>query len=209
MNHCEIHAWQTLWHTLGARGDFSLWHRRLVTAYGERHRHYHNLQHIEECLAELAAAEVATESRESIGMALWFHDAVYEPRSATNEEDSARLAEECLTGVGVAANRVAEISRLILATKTHRAEGRDAAMLLDIDLAILGQPSARFWQYEEAIRAEYAWVPEETFRTKRAEILSGFLQRPALYQTPDFSTRYEIAARTNLAAAIDRLSAGS
>lgn len=204
----DLPSWTTWWHKFGAQGDPMPWHRRLVAAYGESHRHYHNLQHLEECLGELMSADVSPESQAAIGMALWFHDAVYDPRSATNEEDSARLAEECLTGAGVAAVKVGQISRLILATKTHQAGGRtDTALLLDIDLAILGQKPARFWQYEEAIRSEYAWVPEETFRAKRAEILRGFLQRPFLYQTPPFRARYEAAARTNLAAAITRLEA--
>ncbi|HWA25203.1 MAG TPA: hypothetical protein VG734_05960, partial [Lacunisphaera sp.] len=90
-----------------------------------------------------------------------------------------------------------------------RAEGSaDAALLLDIDLAILGQPAERFWQYEAAIRQEYAWVPAVTFAEKRAEILRKFLERPALYQTPAFRTRYETTARANLKAAIERLIQG-
>ncbi|HWA26393.1 MAG TPA: hypothetical protein VG734_12080 [Lacunisphaera sp.] len=209
MSQIDPASWTARWRELGAKGDPAPWHRRLVAAYGEPHRHYHNLQHLEECLAELAAADVAAESRATIGMALWFHDAVYDPRSATNEEDSARLADECLGGAGVAAARVGEISRLILATKTHRADGSaDAALLLDIDLAILGQPEKRFWEYEAAIRREYAWVPAVTFAEKRAEILRGFLLRPALYQTAAFRDRYETTARANLKAAIERLIQG-
>jgi predicted metal-dependent HD superfamily phosphohydrolase len=206
MNPCELFAWQTLWASLGARGDAEPWHQRLLAAYAEPQRHYHNRQHLEECLAELANADVKSESRRLIGTALWFHDAVYDPRSATNEEDSAQLADKCLTGAGVALETVEAIQRLVLATRTHESDGRpDAALLLDIDLAILGQALTRFWQYEDAIRAEYAWVPLEIFRVKRAEILHKFLQRPFLYQTESFQTRYETAARANLAAAIARL----
>ena len=40
-------------------------------------------------------------------------------------------------------------------------------MLIDIDLSILGAPPARFAEYEQQIRAEYAWVPGILFRPKR------------------------------------------
>lgn len=81
----------------------------------------------------------------------------------------------------------------------------DAATLLDIDLAILGQPAARFWGYERAIRMEYAWVPPDKYVEGRTSILTKFLQRPTIYRTDAFRARYETAARANLTAAIAAL----
>jgi predicted metal-dependent HD superfamily phosphohydrolase len=142
----------------------------------------------------------------AVEAALWFHDAVYDPRSATNEEDSAAAASECLSEAGVARPTVDFVRQLVLCTKTHEPAGvPNAAVLIDIDLAILGQPSARFWEYEQAIRAEYAWVPTATFAQKRSEILTRFLRRPAIFQTAAFRARYESTARANLDASVARL----
>lgn len=93
-----------------------------------------------------------------------------------------------------------------MATKTHQTEaGSDAALLVDVDLSILGQSEARFAGYESQIRAEYAWVAPEVFKVKRAEILERFLARSRLYTTDHFFARYEAQARRNLAQSIRTL----
>jgi predicted metal-dependent HD superfamily phosphohydrolase len=181
------------------------WHGRLIAAYTESHRHYHNLRHLEECLTEFDAVRGLAKHPALVEVALWFHDAVYDPRSATNEEDSLQLAAECLAIAGVQPGAIETVRQLILSTKTHEPTSADAALVIDVDLAILGQPSGRFWEYEQAIKAEYRWVPAATFAEKRAEILARFLQRPAIYHTAPLRLKYEAAARANLQAAIAHL----
>ena len=48
-------------------------------------------------------------------------------------------------------------------------------------------------------------MPELVFRAKRAEILRGFLLRLPLFATPAFAARFEVAAKTNLEAAVKSL----
>jgi predicted metal-dependent HD superfamily phosphohydrolase len=201
--------WIALRRSLGAKGDADVWHQRLLAAYGESARSYHNLRHLEDCLTELALVRHSVSQPALIEIALWFHDAVYDSHSATNEEDSAALALACLKEAGLAEAVIAQVRGLILCTKRHEpGDVPDSAVLIDIDLAILGQASTRFWEYERGIRAEYAWVPSATFAEKRAEILTRFLQRPTIYRTPLFQARYESAARINLASAIAHLRVG-
>ena len=96
--------------------------------------------------------------------------------------------------------------RLILATKKHDASGDiDAELVIDADLSILGKPPERFWRYEDAIRAEYAWVPWAVYSEKRYAILERFLRRPCIFSTAVLRERYEQAARANLARALERL----
>lgn len=78
----------------------------------------------------------------------------------------------------------------------------DAALLVDIDLAILGTTPARFAAYERQIRQEYAWVPEALFVEKRRAVLQGFTARPQLYTTAYFQERLEATARRNLQQAL-------
>lgn len=74
----------------------------------------------------------------------------------------------------------------------------DAALLVDIDLAILGAAPARFAEYEQQIRQEYAWVPEDVFTSKRKAVLQGFLERMQIYSTAFLLDQLEAQARINL-----------
>jgi predicted metal-dependent HD superfamily phosphohydrolase len=201
----ELH-WLHLWSALGLTGSPRPWHQRLVEAYAEPQRAYHTLQHLNECLIEFDAVRPLAKEPDAVEFALWFHDAVYDPKSTENEEKSAELALKCLSQANARPWVLDRARHLILATKTHQSTADpDAALLLDADLAILGQSSDRYWQYERNIRAEYRWVDEALFRQKRSEILERFLARPVIYQTSWFRERYETSARANLAAALTRL----
>jgi len=95
---------------------------------------------------------------------------------------------------------------LILATRHQPGDLTvPAQWMVDIDLASLGAGLERWTADDRTIRQEYAWVPEPIFREKRAALLRGFLERPALYATSYFQEKYEAQARLNLADAIQRL----
>ena len=136
-------------------------------------------------------------------IALWFHDAVYEPKRSDNEVESARLAQRALAAGGVAEATIARVCRFIMVTQ-HAAlpSTPDEQLIVDIDLAILGAAEARFAEYEAQIRREYNWVPGWLFRRKRKAILREFLARAPLYGTACFHDRLEAQARRNLARAI-------
>src|SRR6185312_16939040 len=98
----------------------------------------------------------------------------------------------------------AEAARLVRLTEAHRSEAddRNAAVLCDADLAILGASGERYRQYAREVRQEYAEIPEEAFRRGRAEILRSLLQADTLFRTAAARERYEDRARANLAAEI-------
>jgi predicted metal-dependent HD superfamily phosphohydrolase len=192
---------ENLWRRLSLSGDASVWHARLLGCYAEPQRAYHTLQHLEECLLILddAKATGLIAKPDLVEMALWFHDAVYDPQGSENEELSEQMALEALGESGLAR----EVARLILLTKSHRpGNGPDDAWIIDIDLAIFAQPMERVLEYERQIRAEYA-VPEEMYVEKRAEILTAFLNREQIYLTAWARERFEPQARENLWLLVD------
>jgi len=178
---------------------------QLEVLYAQPDRHYHNRKHVEECLEALDQHMRLAERPAEVELAIWFHDAVYDSRKADNEERSAELAATVLTTLAVAHDSVRRIGSMILATKAHLASGPDAQLLLDIDLGILGQPPDVFAGYDESIRREYAWVPEDRYRAGRISVLRGFLDRPRIYATEPFRNLYENQARINLEARLSRL----
>ncbi len=174
-------------------------YQELVSRYSEPQRHYHNLTHIGECLAEFDSARQLAKDPVAVELAIWFHDGVYDPHAADNEERSAELAKQSITQAGGPAELGRVVAALVLATKTHDPGLHpDAPSLVDVDLSILGQPKERFQEYETQIRREYEWVPVTTFAAKRAEILERFLARERIYTTEFFFSKYEQRARQNV-----------
>src|SRR5207253_1454914 len=100
----------------------------------------------------------------------------------------------------------ASVAALIMATKSHDPGLHpNAPLLVDVDLSILGKPPERFEEYEEQIRREYDWVPQEVFAAKRAEILERFLSRERIYSTDLFLDKYEQQGRINLRNSVNKL----
>jgi predicted metal-dependent HD superfamily phosphohydrolase len=168
--------------------------RDLLRRWSEPQRHYHTLTHLRTLLDLLDGESPA------LLLAVWFHDAIYDPRAGDNEEASATLARASLPALGIDAATTAEVNRLVLLTKQHTTTPDDRAgqLLLDADLSILGSPEAEYDAYAAAIRREYAWVAESAYRTGRAAVLRTFLSRPHLYQTDRFRRSHEEQARRNL-----------
>lgn len=201
----DAERFQRLLVRLGGRADKSLFDE-LAAAYAEPHRAYHNARHINDCLQQLDAARHLVQQPDLVEAALWYHDAVYDPRAADNEERSAILAREALQKAGVSGQHLEAIESLILMTR-HKATPPtgDATVLVDIDLSILGRDPQTFEEYDRGIRQEYVWVPEQDYRQGRARILSSFLERPRLFGTDDFFQRYEQPARRNLERTVQAL----
>ena len=193
--------WQRLWGQLGAAQASGGLMNQLVAAWGERHRHYHTLQHLRECLAHFEAASMLARRPAEVELAIWFHDAVYDPARDDNEARSADWARDSVRAAGCDGQVADRVHALVMATKSHEAEGDDpdARLLLDIVLAILGAAPARFDEYERQVRREYGHVADADWRAGRARVLSKFLDRPRIYATDAFRDALEARARDNLA----------
>ena len=204
----DIIRWRGTWTGLGLdRCDDQLF-ADVMRRYAEPHRSYHTTRHLEECFAKLDEGRAHAERFYEVELALWFHDAVYEVRNSDNEERSASWAQAAVSEAGIDHAIGSRVRDLILATRHDvMPSTNDAALLIDVDLAILGAPAERFDEYERQVREEYSWVPGFLFRRKRREILEGFLRRPAIYSTELFRGRYESAARANLTRSIQHLEA--
>ncbi len=205
----ERTSWQGLWRSLNLDPPPGLVDQ-LLLAYDQPTRHYHSRHHLGDSLRRLRAVRRLAREPLLVELALWFHDAVYDAKRTDNEEQSARWAERSLLEAGASSSMADIVVELILATRHDAAmpEG-DAALLCDIDLAVLGATRSRYDEYEQAIRAEYAWVPAIQFREGRARILQNLLQRERIYVTEPFARRREDRARANLTRVLGELAGGA
>ncbi len=124
--------------------------KRLYNAYSEPQRVYHTLQHLEECLQHLDNHLLLHPSPNDsddnaldyalIEIALWYHDAVYQPTAQHNERNSAQWAVDFLSRSGINTTVCEHVDALIMAT-CHQQEQQQNAnhnqqLLVDIDLRI-------------------------------------------------------------------------
>lgn len=172
----------------------------LTRRYQEPQRHYHTLEHV---AAMLHQGRQFPLNEEQV-MAIWFHDAVYDPASDQNEQKSARLASKWLAKCGWEVEAIERVGRMVLDTRGHRPSSQQAEAVLDLDLMTLAVTWPAFEANTAAIRAEYAHVPDADFAAGRSKFFTGMLERERLFFTP-WGQTLEEPARNNLRRAISEL----
>lgn len=191
--------WCDLWTRLNCKGDPREQYARLKVLYSESSRAYHNLEHVEGCLDLLEDVRSECKSPEQVEFAIWFHDAVYDARRTDNEQQSALLAERVAIDVGLPPKAASHIAELILATRHDGIPtDSDAQVLVDIDLAGLGRTFDQFKQTGSLVRQEFDWLDDETFKRNQSELFHRLLDRPNIFCTEFFRSRFEQQARENL-----------
>lgn len=209
-----------------SRPDLSLkWFEKLSQYHCEPQRHYHTLMHLEEMFLYLDIvkhhfAAVGTPmtnfDEEAIVLATFFHDAIYDVHSSTNEEDSAVLFQEYARdfsthGTKLQTGLESFVVQCIIATKNHVVSADNSACLalfLDLDMAVLGKEALAYCAYAALIRKEYNYVEHDTYCEKRADILEDFLKQPQIYGTQAVIEAFEQRARDNIRAEIELLRSG-
>jgi predicted metal-dependent HD superfamily phosphohydrolase len=190
--------WVRLWQRLGAKQVPDI--EPLLTRLREPHRHYHNLSHVRHCLS---VYDHGPRRDDVVELALWLHDAIYDPQARDNEARSATWCSELAQDAGITAALKERAHACILATRHRQIPAQaDECLTVSIDLAILGETSWRFRHYDRDIRREYAWVPLDTYRRERARVLRAFLDRPTIFPLPWFEQRLSHRARLNLRRAV-------
>ena len=180
----------------------------LHTAYSEKHRFYHTVNHIDAMLQHFDAVKDIAEKPAELELAIWFHDGVYKALSKSNEFDSAVWAKDfCLScGYDVAgAERVFSLIMTTLHNGETQLNGVDQQLIVDFDLTILGASPDVYDEYERNIRKEYRMVPSFIYRKKRKELLRSFLNDDSLYCLDYFKDKFEVTARQNISRAIEML----
>jgi predicted metal-dependent HD superfamily phosphohydrolase len=175
---------------------------KLVAAYSAPGRHYHTLQHLENLLAQVAA--FPQQDAVAVGLAIWYHDAVYEALRGDNEAKSAEWALAFLAETTLEPARHARVADLIRRTADHTQPqppaDADLLLFLDADLSILGAPEPAYWDYARQVRREYRLVPDLLYRPGRRKVLAKLLAAPVLFHTPALREAFDAPARRNLQA---------
>ena len=193
-----LRCWVELAHNLSLVGDVEAVGSDLLRRYAEPHRRYHSITDSHECLALLDTVVHMADDALAIEAAIWFHDAIYEGGADDNEERSAELASDTLTGLGAPVVLAETVSALVAATDHCAPPGEpDARLLCDIDLYPLAATTKQFDANTEALRAE-ADLTDVEFDRHRKAFMEKMLSREAIYYTDHFHRQLEPAARANM-----------
>jgi len=189
----EAHLTQELW-------------EELQNYYSEKHRAYHNPHHLYDIFIKLEKQKEQINDLPAIQFAIWYHDIIYQPLSKQNEEKSAMLCAKRLDEMGFESSFKEKVFKLICSTKRHdleawesKADQTDNAILLDLDLSILGTDQKSYQSYIQQIRQEYKIVPTFLYQRGRKKVLRHFLEQDRIFKTALFFEQYEQVARENIA----------
>lgn len=152
--------------------------------YNEPHRFYHTTDHLNDLLQQIVKRNLQHE--DALLWAVVYHDAIYDPKSATNEEDSAALFNCHFNG---STGLRAEITSIINETKTHQPTTALSAVFSEMDLNILRQPLDRLLEYEHQIFKEFQFADFLAYQAGRLKVLQQLSQQvdnPALVHLMDY-----------------------
>ncbi|MCL1871142.1 MAG: hypothetical protein FWF90_12110 [Promicromonosporaceae bacterium] len=186
----------------------------LVEKWSGEDRHFHNLKHLAMTLHRVDELSQETHSPDLVRLAAWYHGAVfasdskvtYELQGGEQTPASAELARKDLTALGVPAAHADRVAALVDSLLRHvpPADDSDAQVLSDADLSMLATEPQHYRKYVEAVRAEYAHIPQRDFLRARIRILQRLLQRGKIYSSP-MGAAWENPARQNVEAELARL----
>ncbi|WP_439594591.1 HD domain-containing protein [Falsiroseomonas sp.] len=182
--------------------------------HAEPHRAWHDWARISGLLAMAEEVSHALADKPAFILAILFHTAVFDRANPEAEAESLRVLHRHL-GRSLPKPMLARAEALIHAVLRQELPETedpglraDAALLLDMDQAVLGEPAARFAAYEAAIRREYAHLAADRYRAGRIAALQMLLWRDRIYHTDRFHLAREKRARGNIAARLRDLEAG-
>jgi len=159
----------------------------LVNLYSEKHRYYHNLDHIESMFKYVDTLDsYIKDTNDIMCVAIWFHDAIYDPTKNDNEDKSIELFEQSNTYQLMNIDDRNIVIDMISATKNHKF-GYDGILnvpdlyrqvfldFLDADLWELKEknlPISRTTEIEMSVFKEYGFVPFKIYKQERLKILN-------------------------------------
>lgn len=177
--------------------DSAAVHADLCRRLGGSDRHFHNLNHISDCLRRFDEIAPRLQDPDAVELAIWFHDAMYVPGNADNERHSTELFLALSTGADVAFRR--RVCGLILTTRHLRqAPDNDRGYIEDIDLAGFGAPWEEFMRHGDLLREEFAAQTDAQYFAGQVWFVGRLKQRRWFFSTSYFRERHEARAQENL-----------
>lgn len=150
----------------------------LLDMWNESHRHYHNLEHLNDLVLQInedfAQGKFNESFKDKLLITALFHDIVYEPSRQDNEERSSQFFEELCEDKKQMF--VTEVKQAILDTKTHNSQNKLSETFNKYDMNIVERDFDSLLRWEEGIHEEYKSFGEQ-YKTGRLQFLESLLDK--------------------------------
>ncbi|HEX8277482.1 MAG TPA: hypothetical protein VF540_02260 [Segetibacter sp.] len=179
-----------------------LW-REIVNCYSGQNRQYHNLSRIAYLYTLLDEYIDKIINPAVMGLAILYHNVVYDAYSPDNEDQSAAFAEAHLRQLSANQGIINNTKTFIKATKDHLIPAsislqNDLSFFLDFDMAILGVDDEVYKLYSKKIRQEYSIYPDPVYKEGRKLALQKVMALKTIFVTNEFREDMEQKARQNI-----------
>jgi predicted metal-dependent HD superfamily phosphohydrolase len=149
----------------------------LLAMWNESHRHYHNLNHLNDLISQINddKSKYSEKEYEKLLITALFHDCVYDPMKTDNEDKSADFFMECCSDKSNP--DILEIKQMILDTKNHHSKTMLSKKFNQYDMNIVERDFEELLEWERGIYAEYKSYGKETYRVGRLKFLESLLDK--------------------------------
>lgn len=157
----------------------------LLSFWNMPHRHYHNINHLNDLLKQIDDSSYNKELKEKLYLVAYFHDIVYDVLRGDNEEQSGNyymsLADKTDTNF--------EIYEAILDTKKHNGATELSKTFCEMDMNIVTRKYEELLEWEDGIQKEYA-VYKEKYKPGRIYFLKSLPQNEDIKKLIEYVKKY-------------------
>lgn len=177
----------------------------LRSYYSGNDRHYHAWSHIVDGIDKIQNIEDHLDNPNALLLGWLFHDAVYDVRNNSSEDQSMDLLQQVGAAWGLDINLIKQAQRFIKVTKHGRVrpETKDESYMVDVDFSMFGGSWRIFSQNAHDIRCEYPILSDTEFYNGRRAFLQGL--DAEVFRTKYFQCKFGDQARINLARSLSAL----
>lgn len=148
----------------------------LLSMWNESHRHYHNLNHLNDLIEQIDEnkSKYSEKEYEKLIITSLFHDCVYNPMMSDNEEKSAEFFESCC----VDKNNldIKQVKQMILDTKNHQSSTTLSESFNHYDMNIVERDFDQLLEWENGIKEEYSFAGDK-YKEGRLKFLESVLDK--------------------------------
>uniref|UniRef100_A0A7E4V536 Serine/threonine protein kinase n=1 Tax=Panagrellus redivivus TaxID=6233 RepID=A0A7E4V536_PANRE len=187
------------------------WWKLIVDAHSSRP--FYNLEHISDMFEHYDQYKDQLKDRYATAFAVFFKHIDYDVKASDSSEKSAQQLRDFAQETTL--DQENYIADLIVQSGSNCTEAHltkdetgndDLHFLIDFDSAYLGASPAKYKEYTEAIRKEYAHLSDAEYAEQRLKLLQLFLMIPNIYATKEMRQCFEQQARDNINKEIGSLS---
>lgn len=147
-------------------------YNEILEKWSESHRYYHNINHLQNLIELINNLGISGIEYDKLILTAIYHDIIYDPKSLTNEEDSADFF---IKNVKIIDNDMLDVKQMILDTKNHIPSNDLSKLFIEFDMDILNRNFIDLVKYEDGIYKEYSFT--ENYITKRIEFLNNIIDK--------------------------------